>query len=240
MAEKEKTGGERWKMALVNLSEMGTTLESLQTILAKKAVFVDNDTFSKATIISEQTRNIKALEQRVETLERELDAAISAAARARSEKRKAESAQRVAELRALDVTRELENTTTIERCDAKFREALQCYNTQFRESMGVISWVLDKVDQISQLDESELSQMPPPPQPPPPHSSSPTSPPPSSSTLEMQEAQSPSAQMLLPPTQIIDMVISSTPIQQPSSRMFEQQQTVTHGSVKKCARFSLF
>ncbi|KAK8933998.1 hypothetical protein KSP39_PZI015221 [Platanthera zijinensis] len=177
--EKEKSGGERWKMAIVNLSEMGANLESLQTILAKKAVFVDSDTFSKASLISEQTRNIKAaynadrfaacanspclagssshaafrsasfhsaafdhivvsvvghysashfgyivvassrrivvpaLGQRVENLERELDAAISAAARARSERRQAESAQQAAELRAQDVTRELENTTSM-------------------------------------------------------------------------------------------------------------------------------
>lgn len=55
---------------------------------------------------------IQVLEQRVETLERELDAAISAAARARTEKRQAEAAQKAAELRAQEVTRELENTTS--------------------------------------------------------------------------------------------------------------------------------
>ncbi|RVW12843.1 hypothetical protein CK203_114781 [Vitis vinifera] len=54
----------------------------------------------------------KVLEQRVETLERELDAAITAAARARSEKRQAEAAQKAAELRSQEITRELENTTT--------------------------------------------------------------------------------------------------------------------------------
>ena len=46
-------------------------------------------------------------------MERELDAAIAAAARARTEKRQAEAAQRAAELRAQDVTRELENTTSM-------------------------------------------------------------------------------------------------------------------------------
>ncbi|URD71944.1 hypothetical protein MUK42_25843 [Musa troglodytarum] len=50
---------------------------------------------------------------RVEALERELDAAIAAAARARTEKRQAEAAQRAAELRAKDLTRELENTTKV-------------------------------------------------------------------------------------------------------------------------------
>ena len=49
----------------------------------------------------------------METLERELDAAITAAARARSEKRQAEAAQKVAELRAQEVTKELENTTSM-------------------------------------------------------------------------------------------------------------------------------
>ena len=55
---------------------------------------------------------MQALEQRVETLERELDSAISAAAHARSEKRQAEAAQKAAELHAQEVTKELENTTS--------------------------------------------------------------------------------------------------------------------------------
>jgi len=46
-------------------------------------------------------------------LERELDAAITAAARARSEKRQAEAAQKAAELHAQEITRELENTTSM-------------------------------------------------------------------------------------------------------------------------------
>ncbi|XP_010939192.2 LOW QUALITY PROTEIN: uncharacterized protein [Elaeis guineensis] len=109
----EKAGGERWKAAIVNVTEMGANLESLQKLLAKKAVFVDDDTFAKASLTADQARTIKALEQRVETLERELDAAIAAAARARSEKRQAEAAQRAAELRAQEVTRELENTSKV-------------------------------------------------------------------------------------------------------------------------------
>lgn len=46
-------------------------------------------------------------------MERELDAAITAAAHARSEKRQAEAAQKVAELHAQEVTKELENTTSM-------------------------------------------------------------------------------------------------------------------------------
>ncbi|KAE9448330.1 hypothetical protein C3L33_19769, partial [Rhododendron williamsianum] len=111
-SEKGK-GGERWNAAIANLSEMATNLESLQKLLVKKAVYVDDETFAKASLSSEQARTIKALEQRVETLERELDAAISAAAHARSEKRQAEAGQKAAELRALEITKELENTTSM-------------------------------------------------------------------------------------------------------------------------------
>ncbi|CAI9104016.1 OLC1v1002620C1 [Oldenlandia corymbosa var. corymbosa] len=145
-------GSERWSSAITNLSEMAANLDSLQKLLVKKAVYVDDETFAKASISSEQARTIKMmytretnpdvpssacikpcefcfmikeevdlteiyfllqlLEQRVETLERELDAAISAAARARNEKRQAEAAQKAAELRSLEVTKELENTTS--------------------------------------------------------------------------------------------------------------------------------
>lgn len=56
---------------------------------------------------------VQVLEQRVETLERELDAAISAAAHARAEKRQAEAAQKAAESRTQQITRELENTTSM-------------------------------------------------------------------------------------------------------------------------------
>ncbi|CAL9754814.1 unnamed protein product [Musa acuminata subsp. burmannicoides] len=115
MAEKGGggSGGERWKAAIMNLSEMGANLDAMQKLMAKKAVFVDEDTFVKASLISEQARTIKVLEHRVEALEKELDAAIAAAARARSDKRQAEAAQRAAELHAQDLTRELENTTNV-------------------------------------------------------------------------------------------------------------------------------
>ncbi|XP_061350386.1 uncharacterized protein LOC133295561 [Gastrolobium bilobum] len=109
----EKNKGERWSGAMTNLTEMGSNLESLQKLLLTKAVFVDDDTFSKASLTAEQARTIKVLEQRVETLERELDAAITAAARARSEKRQAEASQKAAELRSQEVTTELENTTKV-------------------------------------------------------------------------------------------------------------------------------
>ncbi|KQJ86643.1 uncharacterized protein LOC100823803 [Brachypodium distachyon] len=105
--------GERWGAAIGNLGELGANVESLQKLLARKAVFVDEDVFSKASLAAEQTRSIKILEQRVLSLERELDAAISAASRARTEKRQAEAAQRAAELRAQEVTKELENTARV-------------------------------------------------------------------------------------------------------------------------------
>ncbi|XP_030539425.1 uncharacterized protein LOC115747411 [Rhodamnia argentea] len=112
MEEKGK-GSERWGGAISNLTEMSSNLESLQKLLLKKAVFVDEETFARASLTAEQARTIKILQQRVETLERELDAAITAAARARSEKRQAEAAQKAAELRTQEITRELENTTKV-------------------------------------------------------------------------------------------------------------------------------
>ena len=52
-------GSERWSAAIVNLSEMATNLESLQKLLVKKAVYVDEETFAKASLSSEQARAIK-------------------------------------------------------------------------------------------------------------------------------------------------------------------------------------
>ncbi|CAH9091917.1 unnamed protein product [Cuscuta europaea] len=112
MEEKSK-GSERWMAAIANLSEMSSNLDSLQNLIVKKAVYVDEATYSKAHLASEQARTIKVLEQRVETLERELDSAISTAAHARTEKRQAEMSQKAAELRAQEITKELENTTKV-------------------------------------------------------------------------------------------------------------------------------
>ncbi|GJY57553.1 hypothetical protein Tco_0456668 [Tanacetum coccineum] len=109
----ERGGNERWNAAIANISEISNNLDSLQNFLIKKAVYVDQDSFNKASLTSDQARTIKVLEQRVETLERELDAAISAAARARTEKRQAEAGQKAAELRAQEITKELENTTKV-------------------------------------------------------------------------------------------------------------------------------
>ncbi|XP_021776197.1 uncharacterized protein LOC110740020 [Chenopodium quinoa] len=114
MEEREKgRANERWDSAIANLKETSGNLESLQKLLLKKAVFVDEDTFNKASLASQQSRTIKVLEQRVETLERELDASITAAAHARSEKRQAEASQKAAELRTQEITKELENTSKV-------------------------------------------------------------------------------------------------------------------------------
>ena len=51
--------GERWGAAIGNLGELGANVESLQKLLARKAVFVDDDVFSKASLASEQARSIK-------------------------------------------------------------------------------------------------------------------------------------------------------------------------------------
>lgn len=52
-------GSERWTGAITNLTEMASNLESLQKLLLKKAVFVDEETFAKASLGSEQARTIK-------------------------------------------------------------------------------------------------------------------------------------------------------------------------------------
>ncbi|KAL7590236.1 hypothetical protein Lser_V15G37178 [Lactuca serriola] len=61
----------------------------------------------------EWARTIKILEQRVETLEREVDAAISASAHARIKKKEAEAGQKAAKLQAKEMIKELENTTKV-------------------------------------------------------------------------------------------------------------------------------
>ena len=54
--EKAK-GSERWQAATGNL--LAANLDSLQKLLVKKAVYVDQETFAKASLSSEQTRTIK-------------------------------------------------------------------------------------------------------------------------------------------------------------------------------------
>lgn len=133
MGENEK--GERWSGAMTNLTEMSSNLESLQKLLLTKAVFVDDDTFSKASLAADQARTIKLLQQRVETLEREVDAAITAAARARSEKRQAETAQKSAESRAQQLTSELENTTSEHR---RHHRSSLTFKFRFQLKFGIV------------------------------------------------------------------------------------------------------
>lgn len=58
MKEKEKEG-ERWTAAIANLTEISSNLDLLQRLLIKKAVYVDGETFGKASLSSEQARAIK-------------------------------------------------------------------------------------------------------------------------------------------------------------------------------------
>lgn len=62
MEEREKDKGkgeERWTAAIANLTETASNLDSLQKLLIKKAVYVDDETFAKASLSSEQARTIK-------------------------------------------------------------------------------------------------------------------------------------------------------------------------------------
>ena len=60
-SEEKGKGNERWEAAITNLTEMSGNLESLQKLLLKKAVFVDQDTFYKASLASSHARTIKVL-----------------------------------------------------------------------------------------------------------------------------------------------------------------------------------
>jgi hypothetical protein len=51
--------GERWSAAIGNLGELGANVDALQKLLARKAVFVDDDIFSKASLAADQARTIK-------------------------------------------------------------------------------------------------------------------------------------------------------------------------------------
>jgi len=51
--------GERWGAAIGNLGELGANVDALQKLLARKAVFVDEDIFSKASLAADQARTIK-------------------------------------------------------------------------------------------------------------------------------------------------------------------------------------
>lgn len=57
----EQIGGseDRWKGSLENITEMASNLDSLQKLLLKKAVFVEEDTFARASLVSDQARTIK-------------------------------------------------------------------------------------------------------------------------------------------------------------------------------------
>nr|XP_043622841.1 uncharacterized protein LOC122594456 [Erigeron canadensis] len=111
--QKMKGKKSRWNAAISNVTQISNNLNSIQNQLINKAVYVDPLTFNKASFISQQAHTIKVIEQRVKTLERELDVAISDAAHARTEKRQAEAGQKAAELRVKEMIMELENTTNV-------------------------------------------------------------------------------------------------------------------------------
>lgn len=60
--EEEKVkGNQRWTASIGNLTEISSNLDSLQNLLIKKAVYVDEESFAKASLTSEQARTIKVL-----------------------------------------------------------------------------------------------------------------------------------------------------------------------------------
>lgn len=57
----EVESNERWNAAMANITGMSNNLQSLQNLLLNKAVYVDDDTFFKASLTSQQARTIKVL-----------------------------------------------------------------------------------------------------------------------------------------------------------------------------------
>lgn len=57
--EDSSRGSERWSAAIANISEISNNLDSLENILINKAVYVNQDTFNKASLTSDQARTIK-------------------------------------------------------------------------------------------------------------------------------------------------------------------------------------
>jgi len=55
------SSGERWSAAIGNLGELGANVDALQKLLGRKAVFVDDDIFSKASLAADQARTIKVM-----------------------------------------------------------------------------------------------------------------------------------------------------------------------------------
>lgn len=53
------SSGDRWCAAIGNLGELGANVDALQKLLGRKAVFVDDDIFSKASLAADQARTIK-------------------------------------------------------------------------------------------------------------------------------------------------------------------------------------
>ncbi|XP_008672643.1 uncharacterized protein [Zea mays] len=57
------SSGDRWCAAIGNLGELGANVDALQKLLGRKAVFVDDDIFSKASLAADQARTIKVPSQ---------------------------------------------------------------------------------------------------------------------------------------------------------------------------------
>lgn len=61
MEDSKVKGNERWTGAIANISEMAANLDSLQKLLVQKAVYVDEETFAKASLSAEQARTINVM-----------------------------------------------------------------------------------------------------------------------------------------------------------------------------------
>ncbi|KAG0585181.1 hypothetical protein KC19_3G264700 [Ceratodon purpureus] len=145
-ARTDSLPSDRFSAALANVTELGQSLDSLQHMLGK-ALYVDEEVFANASVLSKQTRTLKAQERRIRALERELDAAIAAAGHARAEKKQAEAGQRAAEARTEEVLRELEDTTVVFKLHAEELRAKQDEVEKKKDEIQVLKAIIETLRQ---------------------------------------------------------------------------------------------
>eukprot|EP00271_Cylindrocystis_brebissonii_P009120 TRINITY_DN23776_c0_g1_i1.p1 TRINITY_DN23776_c0_g1~~TRINITY_DN23776_c0_g1_i1.p1 ORF type:complete len:213 (+),score=55.91 TRINITY_DN23776_c0_g1_i1:28-639(+) len=104
---------DRWAAAVTNLQEASTLLDTLKQLLLVTAVYDDETKFRDRAAVAYQGRALQARERRIKALEREVDAAVAAAGRARSQVKEAEGARREAEERAARMQADLGSTAAV-------------------------------------------------------------------------------------------------------------------------------
>eukprot|EP00245_Coleochaete_scutata_P003088 TRINITY_DN14409_c0_g1_i1.p1 TRINITY_DN14409_c0_g1~~TRINITY_DN14409_c0_g1_i1.p1 ORF type:complete len:184 (+),score=51.28 TRINITY_DN14409_c0_g1_i1:89-640(+) len=147
-------GPEKWQMTRVNLKEIGVLVDSMQRLF-DKAVYLDEEPFAVASTHAHQLRTIKSQERRIRALERELDAAVAAAAHSRASKQQAEVAQKSAEARTLAAVEELNNTSEVFRLHM---EELRAKQQELDRKTNEIKVLQAIIQTVSGSSNSKASQ----------------------------------------------------------------------------------